>query len=47
MKGTHKFVIGSLALAACALPLAAAGEKIDYDAIARIEQQGLNRRRRR
>jgi hypothetical protein len=31
MKGTHKIVIGSLALAACALPLGAAGEKIDYE----------------
>jgi len=42
MKGTHKFVIGSLVLASCTLPLGAAGDKIDYEAINRIEQQGLN-----
>jgi hypothetical protein len=41
MKGTHKFVIGSLVLVACTLPLGAAGEKIDYEAIGRIKQQGL------
>jgi hypothetical protein len=42
MKGTHKFVIGSLVLASCTLPLGAAGEKIDYEAINKIKQQGLN-----
>ena len=42
MKGSHKIVIGSLVLAACTFPLGAAGERIDYEAINRIKQQGLN-----
>jgi hypothetical protein len=42
MKGTHKFVIGSLVLASCTLPRAAAGEKIDYEPINTIRQRGLN-----
>ena len=32
----------ALVAAAAALPLGAAGEKIDYDAINKIRQQGLN-----
>jgi hypothetical protein len=42
MKGTHKIVIGSLVLAACTLPLGAAGERMDYEALNTIKQQGLN-----
>jgi len=41
MKGTHKFVIGSQVLALCTLPEGAAGEKIDYEAIIKIKEQGL------
>jgi carboxypeptidase Q len=42
MKRTHKFVIGSLALAACTLPLGATVERIDHEALNKIRQQGLN-----
>ena len=39
MKGTHKFVIGSLVLATSTLPPGAAGEKIDYEALSKIKQR--------